>query len=98
MHILVILALPIIAAHVVNYCYLTAEWLQLRLMSEFFLSLRSTKDTMGIDFLHRMYVLFLLLLLLLQCIGVPHGGFTGHFEAIMVLVFLPNKSTLHCII
>jgi len=61
-------------------------------MSEFFLPLRSTKDTIGVDFLHRMYVLFLLLLLLLQCIGVPHRGFTGHFEAIMVLVFLPNKT------
>ena len=35
MHFLVFLALPIIAAHVVNYCYLTAQCLQLR-MSDFF--------------------------------------------------------------
>ena len=67
-------------------------------MSEFFLSLRSTKDAIGVDFLLRMHVLFLLLLLLLQCIGGPHRGFTGNFEAIMVLVFLPNKNTVHYII
>ena len=48
---------------------------------------------MGVDFLHRMYVLFLLLLLLLQFIGVPHRGFTGHFEAIMVLVFFCQIKT-----